>query len=279
MNLKRTQIALSNYPYFKYSLSYTLDSLAKLGAHEIELYACDPHFHIDDTELPQVVALKKNLKERDLRPICLTPEQVKYPVNIASPNPVCRKRSVGTYIKCIQYANELECPSVQFHAGFATLDDSQDRAWSRSFDSLSCLADIAKGYGVTVMMESAPKTMTILTDSGKVAKMVSEINSPALWGMIDTLTLVLCNETIDTAIRNIGPTRIGHFHISDAVTKAARDHVIPGEGDLDLEYMIKALDKAEYSHYITLEMLDTYEMNPEEAMRKGADWLRAHIAD
>lgn len=30
-HLKASQVAVSNYPYFKYSLEYTLDSLERMG--------------------------------------------------------------------------------------------------------------------------------------------------------------------------------------------------------------------------------------------------------
>ena len=42
------QIAVANYPYGKYSFEYALDSLERIGGKKMELYACDPHFHIDD---------------------------------------------------------------------------------------------------------------------------------------------------------------------------------------------------------------------------------------
>lgn len=280
MKLKKSQIALSNYPYYKYSLNYTLDSLQRLGAKAIELYACDPHFHIDDCGLPQVAAIKKNLAAHGLHPICLTPEQVKYPINIGSINPVRRKSSVETYTKAIQFAHELECPKVQFHAGVGTLDDSYDNAWMRSADSLSYLADIAEGYGVMIVMESARPITTVLISSVKVAKMIEEINSRCLRGMIDTLTLVLCNEDVDTAIKNIGVENMCHFHFSDVKTKEQQNlHLIPGEGDMDLEHVLQALDEINYSGYITLEMMSPYEYVPEEATRKGAEWLRARLSD
>ena len=43
-NLKTEQIAAANYPYFKYSLEYALDSLERMGAARMEFYACYPIF-------------------------------------------------------------------------------------------------------------------------------------------------------------------------------------------------------------------------------------------
>jgi len=280
MNLKKEQIALSNFPYYKYSLEYTLKALQKLGGGAMELYACDPHFHVDDCDIPEVTALKKKLKDHDLFPICITPEQCMYPINIASPNPVRRKASVDTYVKVIQYANELEVSKVQFHAGFTTLDCSQEDAWQRSADSLSYISDIAKGYGVTIVMESAPVIYTILTDSEKCAQMIREINSPNLKGMIDTLCLSRCNEDIETAIENIGCDDIRHFHFSDGMKEEkACMHLVPGEGNLELDHYLKIMSDINYKGYITIEMISPYEYNPDYAMKTSLEWLRKRLAD
>lgn len=278
MSLKQSQIALSNYPYFRYSLRYTLDSLQRLGADAIELYACDPHFHIDDCSLPQVIAMKKMLRDRGLRPICLTPEQVKYPINIASTNPVARKRSMETYTKVIQYANELECPTVQFFAGWGPLDEPYEKAWPRSVEALSCLANLAEGYGVTITIEAADRALTVLTGTDRIARMLRDVDSPNLHGMIDTVCLKACHETIENAIRNITPERLRHFHFSDVNMEGdGVDHIIPGEGTMDLDHVLDQLDRTGYRGYLSLELMSPYEYAAEDAMRKGAEWMRARM--
>ena len=90
-HLTESQIAMSNFPYFRYTLDWTLDSLARLGAGPIELYLNDPHFHVEDSGTTQCRALKRKLAERGMRVINLCPEQVKYPINIASANPYAKR--------------------------------------------------------------------------------------------------------------------------------------------------------------------------------------------
>ncbi|MEA5001876.1 MAG: sugar phosphate isomerase/epimerase family protein [Christensenella sp.] len=277
--MKKSQLALSNYPYYKHSTQYTLASMQKLGANAIELYCCEPHFHIDDVKLPEVAAMKNQLKKRNMFPICLTPEQVKYPINIAATNPFARKRSIETYVKVLQCAHELESPTVQFHAGYALLDENRDIVWQRSLESLTYLSRIAEGYGITIVMESAHRLCTILNSSADVEKMVKQVDSPNLKGMIDTLCLIYCSEDIDTAIKNIGVEDLRHIHFSDCYVEKPKEHLVPGEGTMDLDHVIDALDKIDYKGYITLELLSPHEYNPERATKAGADWLRARLSD
>ncbi|WP_368182559.1 sugar phosphate isomerase/epimerase family protein [Anaerotruncus rubiinfantis] len=278
MKLTKKQIALSNFPYYKYSLRYTLDSLQRIGADAIELYAVEPHFHIDDSGLPELMSLKRQIRQRGMRVICLTPEQMKYPINIASSNPAGRSRSVGVFTKCIQYASELECPVVLFHVGYPLNDERYEDAWARSAESLSHLTRIAEGYGVTITAEFVNvRWKTVLRNSQKAAEMIRQIGSPNLRGMIDTITLATSGETVDEAVRNL-EGNLAHCHFTDGSGRPdVLAHLVPGEGELDLCHIIDALGSAGYKGYLSVELMSPYEDNPEEAMQKSAAWLRAHL--
>jgi len=277
MPLKKDQIALSNFPYHKYSLSYALDSLQRLGAKAMELYLVEPHFHLEDCGMPELLALKKALRDRGLHPVCMTPEQVRYPINIASSNPVGRKRSLDTFSRCIYYASKLECPVVLFHAGYPLNDESYEDAWKRSVESLGYLARLAEGCGVTIALESVDvRWKTVLTSTKKTAEVLRLISSPNLKGMVDTITLAVCEETIDEALENLGGD-IAHVHFSDGTGRKDQiAHLAIGEGRLDLASMLGALSRIEYKGYLGVELISPYEDNPEDAMGKTARWLHAH---
>ena len=150
-NLTIEQICVSNFPYYKYSLEYALDSLERMGGKYLEMYACDPHFHVDDCTLADARALKLKIKNHGLTTMCFTPEQCNYPVNIAAKNPVARKRSIEVYKKSIQFAAELDCHLCQFLAGFGCLDEKDEDIWQRSVEALEYLARIAALYRYAIV--------------------------------------------------------------------------------------------------------------------------------
>lgn len=277
-NLKQSQIAMSNFPYFRYSLDWTLDSLERLGASAIEFYANDPHFHVDDNELVQCKALKQKLKDHGIHVINWCPEQVKYPINIASPNAYARRRSLEYYVKSLQFANELESPTVQFFAGWPFLDENFDDVWKRSVDSLGYLADIARGYGINVTIEAADPLLTVLKDTSYIRKMLNDVNHPNLHGMLDLYCLGMCNETIETALENL-KGEIYHIHFSDAQYEGLSAHVIPGTGVLDMDHIMQKLDEIAYPYYLSLELMTPYERMPEEAMGQSVEWMRKKIGE
>ncbi|MBR0373316.1 MAG: sugar phosphate isomerase/epimerase [Mogibacterium sp.] len=273
--LTRDQILTSNYPYWRYSLSYALDSLERIGCRNIEFYGCYPHFHLDDVGYRDLKSLQKQLRNHGLHAAAFTPEQCLYPVNIASFDPVARKRSMEVFRKSILYGAELGAKTVVVLAGYATLDEDEAIAWRRSVASLQELSRLAERNGVTLVLETSPREYTTTHTSKDVVRMIREVGSPALSGMIDTATLGFSGETMAEAIRDL-EGHLDHVHFADGVPNG---HLIPEEGTLDLPEMLRALDGAGYDKAISLEILnDRYVRNPHEAMQKSYERLIEYIS-
>lgn len=270
------QIAVANYPYGKYSLEYTLDSLERMGGKKLELYCCDPHFHIDDVTASDIRNVKKKIRNHNLRVVCITPEQCIYPVNIASKNPAARKRSIDTYVKCLEIANEMESPICQFLSGFGCLDEKDEDIWKRSKEALAYLADVADAYGIGIALETSPKSYTCLTNAKEVMQMIGEIGSKRLYGMLDTAVLGYSGEDVQEVIDTLGD-KLRHVHFADGIPNG---HFALGEGKLDLEHMLRCLCDTAYEHTLALEIMNgAYTENPERAMKRSFEWLKDKITD
>lgn len=273
-NLKESQILTSNYPYYKYSLDYALNSLERMGASVIEFYACYPHFHIDDVEYRDVRRLAKKLTEHGMKVVCFTPEQCLYPVNIAAIEPNARKRSIDVFKKSIQFAGELGGEIVVVLAGYGTLDEEETDTWKRSAEALGILCDMAESYGIELVLETSPREYTTTHNAQDVVHMIRDVRSPALKGMIDTATLGFSGETMTGAIEELG-SYLRHVHVADGVPNG---HLILGEGHLKLYEMIQNLDDAGYTGGLGLEILnDRYMRNPHEAMETSFKILKQYI--
>lgn len=273
-NLKESQILTSNYPYGRYSLDYALDSLQRMDTQSIEFYACFPHFHIDDVDRADVKKVQKKLRDRRLEVKCFTPEQCLYPVNIAARDVNARKRSLDVFRKSIQYGAELGAGCVVVLAGYATLDEDERDAWARSVESLGILGDIAEGYEVKLVLETSPREYTTTHNSKDVVRMIKEVGSPAVKGMIDTATLGYSGETMQQAIDDL-EGNLYHVHVADGVPNG---HLILGEGELDIPSMLQVLDDSGYKGALSLEILnDRYVREPHLAMETSLQRLKEYI--
>lgn len=274
-NLKWEQIALTNFPYTKYTLKYTLNSLERLGAYNIEFYAAYPHFYLGDITMGDMRAVKRMLDERNLHVINFCPENCTYPVNAASVNPNTRQRSIEHYVKAIQAANEFECPNALFFPGYALLDENLEDAWKRSVDTMQYLAEIAEGYGVRLILESAGRTASVLTSSKKQMQMIREIDSPNVSGMVDLTCMHELGETIEESIDNLGIENIHHIHFHNCreLTPGRWEHRVPEDGVLDIENIVSILDVNGFKGYFGCEVFGPYITEPEKAMVEYLKWF------
>lgn len=270
-HLNEQQILTSNYPYYKYSLDYALDSLERMRHENIEFYGCFPHFHLDDVGYKDVRQLKRKLKDHHLCTVCFTPEQCLYPVNIAAKDPVARKRSLQVFEKSILYGSELGARYVVVLAGYGTLDEEEKDVWPRSVEALGILGELAEKCGVKLVLETSPREYTTTHNSADVLRMIREVDCSAVKGMIDTATLGFSGETMEEAVHDL-EGHLAHVHVADGVPNG---HLILGEGNLDIPEMLRVLEQAEYDGPLSLEILnDRYIRDPHRAMETSLMMLK-----
>ena len=273
-NLKMEQVAFANFAYTKYSLKYTLDSLQKIGAHAIEFYCADPHFCLEDCTLEDMKVVKKMLDERDLHVVNVCPENCTYPMNLASKNIATRARTFKNYVNAIHTASEWGCPHVLIFPGFALFDESYEDAWTYGIDAMTSLAQIAEENGVQIILEAASRASTVLVGIDNSLRMIKELNSPAVTGMLDLMCIAICKDDIRESINKLGIDQIRHIHFSDAKQLAPGqwEHRVVGDGELDIEDDLVALDQAGYKDYFGCEVFAPYKQEPEKAMLRYKSW-------
>ncbi|WP_270395844.1 sugar phosphate isomerase/epimerase family protein [Mediterraneibacter massiliensis] len=245
-----------------------------MGADNIEFYGCFPHFHLDDVSYCDVKTVIKKLKSHKLSVVGFTPEQCLYPVNIAALDVSARKRSVEVFKKSIQYGSEMGAQFVVVLAGYGTLDEDEKITWRRSVESLGILGDMAEAYGVKLVLETSPREYTTTHNSKDVLRMIKEVGSRAVSGMIDTATLGFSGETMEQAIRDL-EGNLSHVHVADGVPNG---HLVLGEGKLDILGALKKLDDISYSGPLSLEILnDKYVRDPHRAMETSFRKLKEYL--
>ncbi len=277
-NLKRSQIAMSTFPYNRCSLDYTLDSLERIGGKAFEFQAVDPLLSLEDIGYADMRRIAKKIADHNLQCICVTPDVMNYPVNLASGSLSTRRRSIQYLKTAIDCANVFGAPFIQMHVGYSLIDESPEEAWKRSADSMRELAEYAVSRDVVITSEYSVFTWkSVLQSSRDLRRMIDEVNSPGYKGMTDTVVMVKIPETIEDAVQNIGIENLRHVHFTDGLGNATSSlHMVPGEGKLPLEHILQVLDEEGYCGYLSLE-LQGAEDTAHEAMLKGYRWMCEHM--
>lgn len=268
-------VAGMNFHYKHYPLEYFLDAMARYECKNIELWGAAPHFYVDDLSLHEIRNVKKEINRRDLSVVCFTPEQCVYPINLAAKEDRLREKSIQYFIKSAEAAKELGAPLLLVTPGWGYENEEPDEAWKRTRDSLERLSTVAADLDLTLAFEPLTRVESNLVfDSKSLKRMLDEVNSPNLKGMIDTIPMALANEDFKDYSSLLGEDLV-HIHFIDGKPEG---HLVWGDGVLPLEKYIDQLNQIGYKGFLTLEYTSyQYVQNPDEAMERSLKILSSVI--
>ena len=264
------QVCGSNFAYQHHTLKRCLDDMVDLGRTRIELWCVAPHLHIPETDSAQLQQVRTLLQERELGLACLTPEQVSYPVNIASGAEWLREQSLQLFLRAAEVCSELESPLLFLTAGRGYEDDPAGPAWERSVGGLQAITARAAELGVSCVLEPLQRVESnLVTDVQSLARMLRDVGSPALGVVIDTVAMAVAGDTINDYGDAFGD-RIRHVHLVDG---APAGHLAWADGTMDLRGILRDLSGLEYQGAMTFELFGdgSYALEPRPAVERCLD--------
>lgn len=261
-----------NFHYCRHPFEFFLDSMTKLGVEAIELWAAAPHFYVEDLSPAAVRRVRRQIRARGLRLVCVTPEQCVYPINLAAKEAAFRKRSIAYFADNLEAAADLGSPLLLVTPGCGYFSEPRAEAWRRSRDSLITLARQAERLGVILALEPlSPASSNLINGLSQLKRMVTEVGSPHLKAMLDTVQMAIIGEEIEAYCEVFGEDLV-HIHLVDG---APQNHLAWGDGILPLEKYLRALSQHRYAGFATLEICDRrYFHAPQRADRQSLIRIR-----
>src|SRR5688572_23410009 len=151
--------------------------------------------------------------------------------------------------------DRIVCPSTS--TGTKTLDDHQ-----RGVENLRAGGELAKSYGVTLMLEFT-KTSTLAGTLPSALKIVRDANHPNVRVMLDTFHFWAgLSKFEDLELLRDG--ELAHLHFEDIPANPPREIIesqqhraFPGEGGVPLRRIIELLRRKRYSGPASLEIFQS----------------------
>ncbi|MDO4473745.1 MAG: sugar phosphate isomerase/epimerase family protein [Eubacteriales bacterium] len=271
-NISWDQIAVGNFTYPLFRFTTFLDSMVRLGVKNIEVWAAGPHLYLEDATPEMLRRMRREIRARELNPICLTPEQCMYPINIGAEEPWIRDRSVKYFEKGLKASESLGIRQMLVTPGDGYRENESTETKKYTIENLRYLSEKARDYGVTLLLEHLTvETTNLATRANELADLNREIDCDNIIPMVDTDMMSRYGETISDYL-NAFDGVIGHVHLVDGMPAG---HLALGDGVLPLENYIEELRRVNYNKYISLEISnDRYHLNPEDAVKRSIDWLK-----
>ncbi|WOH20706.1 TIM barrel protein [Paenarthrobacter sp. GOM3] len=271
------QVSGSNFAYQHHTLVRCLDDMAQLGRTKVELWGIAPHLYIFQVDSAHLKKVRSQLLERELTVVCLTPEQVAYPVNIASGEDWLRRQSLQLFLRATEVCSELEAPLLFLTAGRGYEDEPAEAAWARSVEALQAITQRAAELGVGCVLEPLQRVESnLVTDVSSLRSMLDDVGSPTLGVVIDTVAMTAAGEDISDYAKAFGED-IRHVHLVDG---APTGHLAWGDGFLDLDKILRDLSRLNYSGVMTFELFGdgSYALEPRLAVARCLEAVKASLA-
>lgn len=288
------QFALGSFHYIRYPFSFFLDSAVRLGMKNIEIWGVAPHVYADDLDGPRLATLRAQIEQRGLNPVCFCPEQTTYPLDISSEDPSLRERSVRFLQRSIEVGAALGAPLFLLCPGRGWLNAPIQPAWDACRRSIEALVPVAEREGVTMVLETQKTFDTSYMLRAKDQRqMLDEVASPRLKAMIDFSQMTCFGDTIHTNLELLGED-IRHIHMTALYCqdldlslegdellrryphgRPVNSHINFNNGNNPIIRYLRQLDKAGYSHYITIEICArTSYADPETHAKNALEMIR-----
>jgi sugar phosphate isomerase/epimerase len=133
--------------------------------------------------------------------------------------------------------------------GARRIPDGFDRtaAWRQITAFCRMLAPVASAHGVTIAVEPLNKAeCNVLNTVGECARLVREVNHPAIRLLVDAFHLLKDHDSIEDIVAN--GDILAHVHVATAPERLA-----PGMETCDLQPFFNALARSRYTGRVSIE--------------------------
>jgi D-psicose/D-tagatose/L-ribulose 3-epimerase len=234
MLLWTTDVNESHYPL--------LEKIKGWGYDGVEL----PIFELD---VPRFKSLGEKLNSIGLERTAVTVSTPE--ANPISESPAIRQAAVDRLKKVVEICQAVGADKLcgPFHSAIGQFSGSGATAdeWSRCKETLTTVAEFAKGAGVTLVAEYLNRfECYFLNCAADTTRFVKEVNHPNLRMMYDTFHANIEEKNAASAIKVCAGVMV-HVHISE------NDRSTPGEGHVDWDTTFKTLKDVAYDGWFVVE--------------------------
>jgi protein FrlC len=270
------QVTGSNFAYQHRTLAECFDDMAELGRQRVELWGIAPHLHVPWASDAEARGIRRLAAERGLSIVCLTPEQVMYPVNVASPDTRLRAASVAMFRRAAELAAELGATRVFLTPGRGLEGEPAEQAWRRAVDAIGEIAGYAGGLGLDCVLEPLQRVESNLVNTAAdAARILEDIAAPNLGVALDTVAMSVAGDDVDAYFDRLGE-RVRHVHLIDG---APAGHLAWGDGELPLARILADLGRRGYAGPVTVELFGdgTYAFEPKPVITRSLAAIEAAL--
>ncbi len=253
----------------------TIAILADLGYEGIEIMADLPHAYPPHLTKRDIRGIREAIQRHRLQISNINAFMLHALGDTWHPSwiekdPELRAKRVDHTLRCIDLAEKLGARTISTEPG-GPLDDMEFEEGSRLFlQGLQAVKDKAREKGIRILIEPEPDLL--IENSRQFSDFFKKLD-PEVFGLNFDVGHFYCvgEDPVDLIWELQDITH--HFHLEDIAASRVHHHLMLGEGAIDLEAVLKAIDFTGYGGFVTVELYP-YEDRPVDAARKALTYLQ-----
>lgn len=274
--LKRNQLIGANFSFQHHSFRWTAEKLSAMGLQQMELWGIAPHLDLFHDNRARHAEVKAILGDNGLAVRCFTPEQVLYPINIASGDSAYREASVERFMQAADVCAELGAQYLFLTPGRGFECESRQTAWANSIQSINRIAAHACALGVSCLLEPLQRLESnIVTNADALESFWRALDGDDIDIVLDLVAMATAEDSVGDYFARFGK-RIAHVHVVDGTPAG---HLAWGDGNLPLDDYIGQLGRHGFAGTLTFEPFGngSYALDPVSAWRRCLEAIAPHL--
>lgn len=250
--------AFSTNAFKKFSLVETINVLSEIGYKGIEILCDVPHAYpkkqsgLEIGEIKQLLS-KLGIGISNLNAFTLFAIGDTYHPSWIEDDPSLRKLRIDHTIDCIKLAGKLGSKNISTEPGGPITNNKLSRIESLKVfeDGINQVLKTAEKESVTVLVE--PEPGLLIENSEQFVSFIKNFDTELIGLNLDIGHFFCVGEDPSQVIYKLSEY-IRHVHLEDISADRQHNHLILGEGAIDISSALRSLKDVGYEGFVTVEL-------------------------
>jgi len=268
-------LGYSTNAFTRYTLAEALRQIAAIGYQGVEIMCDQPHLYPPAYDAHQLRNLGRELRRLGLKVTNLNSFTLfavgdTYLPSWIEPSPERRRIRIDHTRACLNIAKELNCGSISVPPGGPLNGMGRKQAMSLFLEGLEMVIPLAEALDVMLLVEPEPDLLIERTT--EFLEFIRNIRSPAVGVNFDVGHFFCAGEDPAEAFEALFEW-VGHVHLEDIGQSRIHQHLVPGDGVVDLGAVFRTMQRMGYRRDMSVELYP-YVNSPAAAGRKSLAHLQ-----
>ena len=268
----------STNAFREYDLTEAIELIEAAGYDGVELLFDEPHLYPPTATDEEIATVLESVRANDIaisncNAFMLTAIEDFHHPSFIEPDASYRHRRIEYTRASIEAAAALGQSYISIEPG-GPLPENKSLVWglNRFEEALRRLLPVARKADVRLLVEPEPELL--VETSEQFLDLMERIDSPYVQCNFDAGHFYCVGEDPAELVSQLAPYT-AHYHLEDIPADRTHEHTQLGDGAMDIEGFLTAVEDSGYDGFVTVELYP-YESTAAETARESMEYLMNH---